>query len=414
MFLLQWAGLTRLAGFQSRGEKYVLEYSLTYRAAARNHRRSLAVTLAVLGAVLAGTIESAEAHVFIARFHRVGAYPTYDGNGWVGEAFLNVPNYDLAHHAVLQGCLDGPDVLYKSGCRAGDLDRDGDVDLGDVARFQGAFYDSHLLRARRLIEDRAPDFTFRTDWIDFPAGPMDSDRDANFQTVGDFLNDYIYDVSDPSKLDEPFGALFLRFTGFIKITLEDEVRVQQPIGLPVWIDVGTLGFDGFQVRVGEVMYRFPNVRWAQPFFNWGPAVEVLGLFPIEIIYLNIHDPEGKMGNERAGIEVYSWHGGGLELPAGQQMIHETRGPATVLPPRVIYQEADVRPLAKGDFDADYDIDLRDFQWYQGCADPEFYFLPSYCKDLDFDDDGDLDSDDFTAFHAAFRGPGAPSGDGYEP
>jgi hypothetical protein len=173
-----------------------------------------------------------------------------------------------------------------------------------------------------------------------------------------------------------------------------------------------MGYDGYQTRIGEVVYRFPNVRWAQPFYNWGPAVEVVGLFPIEITYVNVYDPNGTMGNERAGVEVYSWHGGGLPWPAGLQMVHEVRGPATLLPPRVIYQipPEERLPVVKGDFEADYDIDLHDFQWYQLCSNPDFFFLPTYCRAFDADGDGRLDGSDYAAFQRAMRGPGvSPDG-----
>ncbi len=95
-----------------------------------------------------------------------------------------------------------------------------------VATLPATFHDPHLLRADRFVADREPDFTFRTDWIDFPAGPADSDLDASFTTVGNSLNDHIYDISDPSKLDEPFCSLFLRFTGFIKMALFPRSRFE--------------------------------------------------------------------------------------------------------------------------------------------------------------------------------------------
>lgn len=349
-----------------------------------------------------------KAHVFTARRWRAGAYPPYDGSGWFAEVFLNVPTLDLRHYAVLQRCLTGPMQPQDAACAAGDLDQDQDVDLRDFARFQRDFHDAHLLRAANYVAGREPDFTFRTPWIDFPAGPDGSYRDSNFATVGDFLNDYIYDVSDPSKLAEPFGSLFLRFTGLIKIRMSDEIRVPASQGLPVWIDVGTLAYDGYEVRVGELIYRFPNIRYGQPFYHWGPAVEVVGLFPIEIAYLNVYDPNDEVGNPRAGIEVYSWHGGGLPWPAGQQMVHEIYGPATLLPPRVIYQPGDERPVVAGDFEADDDVDLGDFQFYQYCADLDFFFLPTFCQVFDFDGDNRLTPSDFAALQDAMKGPGIGS------
>jgi len=353
-------------------------------------------------------------HVFVAQSLRAGAYPPYDGGGWFGEAFLDLPNFDLAHFASLHACLAGPDQSIGDECRLGDLDEDGDADLRDVGRLQVLFFDNSLVRAERFLANRSPDFTFRTKWIDFPAGPVDSDLDANFDTVGDLLDDYIYDVSDQSKLDEPFGTLLLRFSGLVSVRLEDEIRVRDYIALPVWIDYGIMGYDGYRLRVGVTVYRLPNVNWIErPFYNFGPSIEVLGLYPIEITYFNSYDPEGVMGNSRAGVEVYSWHGGGAPWPAGDNMVHEIYGPATLAPPWVIYQESDIKPAVRGDFDADYDIDLRDVQWYQFCSDPSYFFLPSGCDAMDLDSSGRIDEADFAAFQAILRGPGVPS-DGARP
>lgn len=364
--------------------------------------------MAIIASAVAVWPQPADAHIFISRSYRAGAFPPYDGGGWIGEAYLDVPVYDLVHYALLHRCLTGPEGARAAECRAGDIDNDGDVDLRDTAKFQIAFHNPHLIRTERLIDDRDPDITFHTDWIDFPAGPRDSGLDSSFETVGDFLNDYIENVSDPSKLDEPFSSLYLRFSGFVKIRFSDETRVRDLIGLPVWIDVGTMGYDAYRVRVGVEIYRAMNTRWSDPFFNFGPAVEVLGMFPIEITYLNIYDPESQTGNHRAGLEIYSWHGGGKPWPAGNNMVHEVWGPATLMPPRVVYQEEDVRPVAPGDFDADFDLDLRDYRWYQYCSDPSFFFLPSSCKIFDFDADGRVDGGDYSVFRQNLRGPDVPS------
>ncbi len=358
------------------------------------------------------------AHVFVPQSFRVGAYPPYDGSGWIVEVFLDIPSYNRDHFAKLQQCLSGPGGGMIGDCSAGDLDddggasfRDGDVDLRDVARFQLDYLAYHLLHARRHIETRTADFTFRTDWLDFPPGPVGSDLDANLQTVGEFLGDLPHDVSDPSKLNEPFGSLLLRCTGFIKVLVSDEVRVRDVVALPIWIEVGTLGYDGFQVDVGETSYRFLNVKWARPFYHWGPSVELVGLFPIEISYLNIYDPDATLGNERAGLEIYSWHGDGLPWPAGLEMLHETRGPGTLLPPRVIYQKEDIRPIVKGDFNADTDIDLSDFRWYAICADPDFFFLPAGCDWLDMNDDRRFQGSDYRQFQQTMTGPAFPENAG---
>jgi len=351
-------------------------------------------------------IQPLSAHIFISRTFRAGAYPSHDGQGWIGEVFLNIPNFDLAHLRMLQNCMTGPGKTYDDGaCLAGDLLADQRVDLRDMARLQIQFNNPHLVLMERLIPDREPDFTFRTDWIDFPAGPIDSGLDAEFGTLGDFFDAYIYDVSDPAKLDEPFGAFLVKFKGLLKVGLEDEIRVENVTGLPVWIDVGTMAYDAYRVRIGEIIYQRPNVKWTRPFYNFGPAVEVLGLFPIEITYVNIYDPAARFQNERAGVEIYSWHGDGLPWPAGINMMHEVRGPATLLPPRAIYQQEDIEFVHPGDFEADFDIDLTDFQWFQFCADPTFFFLPSFCRIFDFNGDDVVDLEDYRSLWSLSAGPG---------
>ena len=349
--------------------------------------------------------QNAIAHVFVSRHDRVGAFPPHDGSGWFVQAYLDVPNLDLAHLARVNECLLGPGVAQPSPCPAGDLDRDGDVDLKDIARFQRKFMVTDLIQAERFIAGIPADFTFSTPWIDFPSGPEDSRLDTEFETIRDFLDDYITDVSDPSKLDEPFSALLLRFTGLVKVTMADEVRVRELIELPVWVDFGTMGYGAYRTRIVSTVYENPNLRFIrQPFMSFGPSIEVPGLYPIEITYVNIQDPEGLRGNERAGVEVYSWHGGGMPWPAGEQMVHAEWGAATLAPPRVIYQFQDVLQIFTGDFDADTDVDLRDFRWFQVCSDANLFFLPAGCYQLDFDGDSRLGTSDLPSFEAIFDGP----------
>lgn len=327
-----------------------------------NKRTAVGALLAVLVAAGIGS-GTARAHVFIFEFYRVGAYPPYDGSGWVGEAFLNIPDASAIH----------------------------------------------LLAAEAYVANRTPDFTFRTDWIDFPAGPVAYDLDANFNTIGDFLNDYIYDVSDPSKLDAPFGHFLLRFSGFLKVTLQDDVSFGGS-GLPIWVEFGSMGYDGYRTRVFDTVYRIPIVNPANGFFHENSIVQAAGLFPIEITYFNRYDPQAQNNppTERAGIELYSFHPGGLPWPAGENLVHPVFGPATIVPPRVIYQEEDILPLIDFDYDADSDVDLLDYQWLQTCytgpaGDEPFYFDLG-CSTFDSDNDQDVDLDDFSAFAAAFTGP----------
>ena len=304
---------------------------------------------------------TASAHVYIPKAERAGAYPKAEGAGWVGQVFLNLPESAV----------------------------------------------TNTITAESYIAGRQPDFTFRTPWIDFPAGPVGVAPDKNFVLVGDFLNDYLYDVSDPARLDEPMSHLVLRFTGFVKVVLEDEVRIRDIFGMPIWIEFGSLGYDGFNIRVGNVIcYERPNSNFSNPWFNFGPALQAQGLFPIMVTYFNRYDPGNLAGAPNGGIELYSWHGGGLALPAGENMIHAVRGPGTLVPPRIIYQAGDVLPVLQGDFDADSDVDFRDIQWFQECYYPPngFIILPDGCETFDFAPDSDVDRNDFAEFLSLITGP----------
>lgn len=305
----------------------------------------------------------AQAHVFIPQTERAGAYPAYAGDGWRGEVYLNLPD--------------------------------------DAA--------TNTITAENYIQGRKPDFTFSTHWIDFPAGPQSFVIDGDLITVGDFFNDYVFDVSDPTKLDLPMSNMLVRFTGLLKVTLEDEVRINTPILLPVWIEFGSFGYDGFNVRVGgNLCYEVfdANSPYSGPWFNWGPAVQAQGLFPIVFTYLNRYDPDGSAGAPFVGFEVYSWHGGGAAYPAGENMLHAERGYGTLAPPWVIYQPGDELPVVRGDFDADADVDAKDAQWLQNCFFPPigFIILPDGCDAFDFASDNDVDWDDLFEFQSRLQGP----------
>lgn len=103
-------------------------------------RPACRVPTMVACAVIAVLSSEASAHVFVPESFRVGAYPPHEGTGWVAEVYLNLP-------------------IRASG---------------------------DLLRAEAYVLTEIPDFTFQTDWIDFPAGPVATDLDENFSTMGDF------------------------------------------------------------------------------------------------------------------------------------------------------------------------------------------------------------------------------------
>lgn len=352
---------------------------------------------------------SSEAHFFLSRSLRAGAIPNYPGHGWVGEVFLSFPSFDPVHTDRFSDCGGGPDSTIGPSCSAADLDRDGDSDLRDIARFQIEYGNPNMIWVERFLGNMTPDFTFTTNWIDFPAGKQDSDLDRNFQRIGDFLNDYLHNVSAPKMLDYPFGSFVIRFSGYLGVHLEDEVR-ENVLGLPVWIDVGVLGYDAYSAYVGINIFREINVARPQGqfFTNFGPSTEVLGLFPIRIVYYNIDDPDNRTGNGRAGVEAYSWHGGGLPWPGGFNMVHPLRGPATLIPPWVIYQAEDIQPIVKGDFEADADIDLKDFRWFTICANPTFTFTPYWCEPFDINNNGRVLMSEYESFRSRMLGPGVPA------
>jgi len=303
-----------------------------------------------------------QAHPNVPQADRAGAYPDYPGNGWVGEAFLNLPD--------------------------------------DAVQ--------HLLLAEQYVLGRTPDFTFRTQWIDFPMGPVSDVPDADLHTVGDLLDGYIYDVSDPSKLSLPMSHLLLRFSGLVKVRLEDESRTLGFIGPPVWMDYGSWGYDGYRTKVGAVTcYTILNTNeFDTAWYNFGPSIEVLGLYPIVITYFDNYDPDGSRGAPRGGFELYSWQGSPYAWPAAQTTPPHSRfGYMTLAPPWPIYQPGDELPLVQGDFNGDAAIDLHDYQWIQNCFDPSgIGIFAAGCDWVNFNLDGKIDWIDANSFTVEETGP----------
>lgn len=314
----------------------------------------------IIGVLAINWHATVSAHPFVPQDQRVGAFPDYDGSGWVGEAFLNLPD--------------------------------------DAAE--------HLLVAEQYVIGRTPDFTFKTQWIDFPAGPVSDVSDAQLLTVGDLLDDYVFNVSDPAKLEEPMSHLLLRFKGLVKVTLEDESRILGFIGPPVWMDYGSWGYDGYRTAVGNVTcYTIINANeFETAWFNFGPSIEVLGLYPITVTYFNNYDPDGSRGAPRGGFELYSWHGSPYAWPAANSTPpHSVFGPMTLAPPWPIYQPGDELPMARGDFDGDADIDLEDYQWIQNCFGSEI-ILAAGCDWVDFNLDAKINWADAAVFTSVATGP----------
>lgn len=301
-------------------------------------------------------------HPFVPQDTRAGAYPDYPGAGWRGEVFLNLP----AESA------------------------------------------EHLLVAEQYVIGRTPDFTFQTQWIDFPAGPVSDVADADLATVGDLLDDYIFNVSNAALLSEPMSHLLIRFTGLVKVTLADESRTLGYIGPPIWMDYGSWGFDGYRTSVGGVTcYSIINSNeFETGWFNFGPSIEVQGLYPIRVTYFNNYDPDGSRGAPRGGFELYSWQGSPYAWPAAETTPpHSVFGYMTLAPPGPIYQPGDELPMERGDFDGNALIDLRDFQWIQNCFCSQGpCFFAAGCDWTDFNFDQKVDWVDAHLFTKSETGP----------
>ncbi len=339
------------------------------RATNRNKKKSLAC--GILTGVLLLTLlpRTAVPHVFVNSQWRAGTNPEYDGRGWHAEVYLDIP---------VPPPPSDPTQTGRSG----------------------------LFFAESYVENLAPDFTFETDWIDFPSGPEALGRDDAYDTIGEFIAGNFRSISDQGKLQAPFGTFLIRFSGFLKITFDDDTTAP---GLPVWVDFGTMGYDGYRLEVGETIYRWPLISTEDFFWRENPICEAVGLYPITVTFFNQYDPIDEYGFGDVGIELYTWHGSERAWPAGEHMVHSTLGPGSIIPPRVIYQIQDVSPVQLSDFNADGKIDLRDARWFQHCfsgpaAEGEFLPLKAGCLAFDFDGDRDIDLGDYLVLDAFLSGP----------
>ena len=300
----------------------------------------------------------AQAHIFINGGWRLGAIPPDDGPGWTADVYLNIPEASA----------------------------------------------EHLLQAEQYVATVQPDFTFATEWIDFPEGPNPVDLDSSFPTIGSLLGPNITAVSDPAKLNEPPSHMLIRFHGALRVRLADDET--ETVAMPVFLSFGVFGSDGFRVRIGETVFRIPLTQMANGTFFFEHAVlEVPGMYPFEVTLFNRYDPNETSGTEYVGIELYSFFPGGLPRPGGENMSHPVDGgPGTLLPPGVVFAEEDVLPWFLGDFDADHDSDADDAAWFEEC-----FIEPVLmgCWQMDFDADDDVTCTDWEMFQDGWTPAGDP-------
>jgi hypothetical protein len=320
---------------------------------------SAIVPLAML-IVLVGWIGVVKAHIFIPLSLQAGIAPCYPGNGWTVEVFWDIPTENA----------------------------------------------TNVIIAERYVADKEPTFTFRARYLDWPAGPVSHGHDADFATLGDFLNDHITEISNPNALDWPFDRHFLlRAKAYLKVRLEDSTFNLDP---GVWLDYGLAAFDGGRVAVGDLsVFRILLPPRPDGFFTENSSFPLAGAYPLIITYFQRYDPNAEVDAELAGFEFTTCHEGGLPLPSGEWVFCRAGVDGAATPPELLYDLADVLPLVPGDYDADMDIDLRDAGFFQRCytgPDPDEE-VRYECEILDFDVDQDIDLDDLRVFLAQLEGPG---------
>jgi len=313
----------------------------------------IALVLGVCSAV------AAYAHIFIFQSERIGAAPCTPGGGWSVECFYPVP-----------------------------------VDNA-----------SSLLIAELWANGQTPAFTFHADFLDWPSGPAASRNDADLATLGDLLDNYITDLSDPAALALPIDSFLLRARGVINIqTVDNELPIANP---QTWISFGLSTFDGGRVRISNTTIFRTNTPTPLP-FRWDNAIfQLPGAYPIEVTLFNRHDPENLVGMPNAGFELYTCHEGGLILPGADAIPCFNGAAAGGTPPRVIYDATEVGSIVAGDLDVDNDVDLADFAGLQRCFTGENNegFLSVECQQFDLDADNDIDVFNWNAIAPNFIAPG---------
>ncbi|RJP34581.1 MAG: hypothetical protein C4547_10585 [Phycisphaerales bacterium] len=304
----------------------------------------------------------AQGHIFIFGNQRAGAPACGDGVGWYVEAFHAIPE----EHAA------------------------------------------NLLTAEQYAAQRQPTFTFRADYIDWPMGPTATDFDTAFETMGDFLNGHVRDLSDPNALDLPFDNFLLRATGYVYIRLQDSSYYFEEPPPPIYYDIGMVTFDGGRVFIDPTtLFRMLIPEPPEGFMSDDAVCDFPGLYPLQVNYFQHYDPANEHGADRAGVELLACRTDGLPLPSGEHLRFRCQtGPGYGLPPAAIYQPDQLEPVKDGDFDVDGDVDLRDVKYWQACyTGPDFNGRMNYgCTALDFDTDDDVDLDDYAHFIEQYTGP----------
>jgi hypothetical protein len=114
-----------------------------------------------------------------------------------------------------------------------------------------------------------------------------------------------------------------------------------------------------------------------------------------------HDMHAGAGDSAWNVAGGHIHVGGL---AGLSDTIE----ATEITLRTLITHLDTLVLIPGDFDNDGDVDLNDFDIFQACASGPAIPLNPGCEDKDFDSDNDVDQSDFGIFQRCISGESNPA------
>jgi hypothetical protein len=82
---------------------------------------------------------------------------------------------------------------------------------------------------------------------------------------------------------------------------------------------------------------------------------------------------------------------------------------TATTPGALWSFTTQPPGVQADFDDDGDVDQEDFGHFQVCLSGSGQSYPSGCEEADFGNDGDVDLDDFDVFLGCMGGANQPPG-----
>lgn len=332
------------------------------RVAYGSRRHGLRSVLSLAAALLLAAPAQAQdrSHVFVFSRQRLGAAPCEPGTGWRVECFYDIPE---------------PSV-------------------------------GNLRDAELYVNGVEPTFTFHTDYLDWPAGDPSVVPDTEFATLGDFLNDYISDVSDPEALDLPFDRHFLlRASGGINIRLVDS-SYPYPTP-PVFFEMGLVAADGGKIFIDPTtIVRLLLPEPPPSFIAEDPVTDLPGVYPFAITYLQRFDPDNRFGAGNAGFELLTCHRDGLPLASGVHLEYRCGYPGLAIPPWYVYQPESIQPILECDFEVDGDVDLADFSHFQRCYTGPGNENPFEYGCFIFDSEGDDDVDlaDFDYFFPLMTEP----------